>query len=217
MLGCLIDELAAGRDDLQSYVDRLNQGLADELLADCPARPGVQLEVTLELMIARISAEANPRRFLECYQEFIHGLQWTAASTAEELAGRYSDAYSEHYVSLMSRHEHIFEHYLVNYAHRTLFPFGLPESNLRLHNNRVASPITAQYMLMVAYYAMARTLLIGMAGFHKSGFGIEHVIKLIQSCAKTFEHSLTYPGQVIEMLAEKSMMTPAGLCVLIRN
>jgi lysine-N-methylase len=217
MLGCLCDELAAGQDDLQNYVDRLNHGLADELLTDCPAQPGIQMELALELMIARMRAEANPRRFLECYQEFIHGLQWTATSTAEELAARYADAYSEHYVSLMSRHEHIFEHYLVNYVHRTLFPFGLPESNLRLHNNRVASPIAAQYMLMVAYYAMARTLLIGMAAFHQSAFSTEHVVKLIQSCAKTFEHSLTYPGQVIEMLAEESMTTSASLCVLIRN
>jgi lysine-N-methylase len=222
ILGCLcekLDELANGADlnVLQDYVDNLNHGLVDDFLEKCPAQPGVQLEAVLELMMARISSEANPRRFLECYQEFIHGLQWTAKSTAEELASRYQEAYSQPYVSLMSRHEHIFEHYLVNYAYRTLFPFGLAESNLRLRNDRVGSPIAAQYMLLVAYYSIVKTLLIGMAGFHKTAFNLDHVIKLIQSCAKTFEHSLTYPGQVIEMLAEKSMTTPGSLCVLIRN
>jgi len=56
-----------------------------------------------------------------------------------------------------------------------------------------------------------------MAAFHNAAFDVGHVLKLIQSSAKTFEHSLTYPGQVIEMLAEKNMTTPATLCVLIRN
>jgi hypothetical protein len=46
---------------------------------------------------------------------------------------------------------------------------------------------------------------------------VDHVIKLIQSCAKTFEHSQTFPGQVIELLAQKSMTTLASLSVLIRN
>ena len=72
-------------------------------------------------------------------------------------------------------------------------------------------------MLMIAHYAITKTLLIGMAGFHKSAFGVDHVIKLIQSCTKTFEHSTTYPGQAIKMLADKAMTTPASLSVLMQN
>ena len=72
-------------------------------------------------------------------------------------------------------------------------------------------------MLMTAHYAVTRTLLIGMAGFHKSAFGVDHVIKLIQSCTKTFEHSTTYPAQAIKMIADKAMATPASLCILMRN
>lgn len=76
--------------------------------------------------------------------------------------------------------------------------------------------MAGQYTLMIAHYAITKTLLIGMAGFHKSAFAVDHVIKLIQSCTKTFEHSTTYPGQVIRMLADKSMISPASLCVLIQ-
>ena len=186
-------------------------------MAHCAANPAAQLEVVLELIVARISSDFNPRRFLECYREFMNGIQWTSKSTMDEIGSRYTEAYSQYYVPLMSRHEHILEHYLVNYAHRTLFPFGLPESNQRLHNDRVPSPIAAQYMLMIAYYAITQTLLIGMAGFHKSAFDVDHVIKLIQSSTKTFEHSLTFPGQVIQMLAGKNMTTSASLCVVIQN
>ena len=225
MLGCFcvkLDEtVTAGgwdhADVLQAYLDNLNNDALSDPMASSRADPTAQLETVLELIVARISSDFNPRRFLECYQEFMNGIQWTSKSTMDEIGGRYAEAYSAHYAPFVSRHEHILEHYLVNYAHRTLFPFGLPESNQRLRNERVSSPILVQYMLMIAYYAITNTVLIGMAGFHKSAFGTEHVIKALQSCTKTFEHSMTFPGRAIEMLAEKAMTTPASLCVLIRN
>ena len=199
MLGCLcekLDETEVRRGDqdalnaLQKYVDGLSGGALDDLLAQRAAHPpAAQLEVVLELIVARISSDSNSRRFLECYREFMSGIQWTSKSTMDEIGSHYAEAYSQHYVPFMSRHEHILEHYLVNYAHRTLFPFGLPESNQRLYDQRVPSPFAAQYMLLIAHYAITKTLLIGMAGFHKSAFGVDHVIKLVQSCTKTFEHS----------------------------
>jgi len=227
MLGSLCEkldeaEVRTGDGDalnaLQKYIDELNNGALDAHLAKCSAHPpAAQLEIALELIVARISSDSNPRRFLECYREFMSGIQWTSKSTMDEIGSHYAEAHSQHYAPFMSRHEHILEHYLVNYAHRTLFPLGLPESNQRLYDERVRSPFAAQYMLMIAHYAITKTLLIGMAGFHKSAFGVDHVIKLIQSCTKTFEHSLTYPGQVIRMLADKNMTSPESLCVLIQN
>jgi lysine-N-methylase len=224
MLGCLCEKLeetgtrTGDRDAIQKYKDGLKDGTLDDLLAKCSAHsPAAQLEVALDLIVARISSDASSRRFLECYREFMSGIEWTSKSTMDEIGSRYAQAHSQHYVPLMSRHEHMLEHYLVNYAHRTLFPFGLPESNQRLSDERVPSSIAAQYMLMIAHYAVTRTLLIGVAGFHKSAFGVDHVIKLIQSCTKTFEHSTTYPRQAIRMLADKAMTTPTGLCALIQN
>ena len=177
----------------------------------------LQLDTVVDLIVARISSDSNPRRFLECYGEFINGLQWTSTSTPKDLAARYSQAYEQYYAPFMNRHEYILEHFLVNYVYRTLFPAGLPESNQRLHNERVASPGAAQYMWMVANYAIVETLLIGMAGFHKSALNTGHVIKLIQSASKTFQHSATFPGRAIEMLGEKGMTTADQLSVLIRH
>jgi lysine-N-methylase len=217
MLGCLCEKLSEP-NALHEYMNDLNAGALDDLFAKCPAHPpAIQLEMVLDLIVARISSDGSSRRFLDCYREFMSGIQWTSKSTMEEIGNRCAEAYSQYYLPFMSQHEHIIEHYLVNYAHRTLFPFGLPESNQRIADDRVPSPIAAQYMLMTAHYAITRTLLIGMAGFHKSAFGVDHVIKLIQSCAKTFEHSTTYPGQAIKMLADEDMTTPASLSVLLRN
>ena len=226
MLGCLCEKLAEmeGRgldrnslNVLHMYIDSLDGGMLGDGLATRSALPAVQLEAVLELIVARIGSDSNPRSFLGCYKEFMDGIQWTSQSTMEEIGLRYAEACAQYYVPFMRQHEHILEHYLVNYAHRTLFPLGLPESNRRLYNELVPTSMAAQYMLMVAYYAIIRTLLIGIAGFHKAAFGADQVIKLIQSCGKTFEHSLVYPGHVIRILAGKAMTTPASLCVLIRN
>lgn len=222
MLGCLCEKLdeIGNRDNalsiVQKYLDRLDHGALDEALAKCPANPATQLAVVLELIVARISSDYNPRSFLDCYKQFMDGIQWTSESTMEEIGARFAEAYAQHYISFMSNQEYILEHYLVNYVHRTLFPLGLPERNRRIYHERVSS-IAAQYMLMIVYYAITQTLLIGMAGFHKVDFGAGQIIRLIQSSTKTFDHSLTYPGRAIQMLADKNMTTPASLCVLIRN
>jgi lysine-N-methylase len=224
-VGCLCEKLDELRlagwernspDVIQEYMD-IAGGVLSDLAANCSTHPAVQLETVLELIVARITSDANPPRFLECYKEFMSGVGWTSKSTMEEIGARYSEAYSEHYVPYMRRQEHMLEHYLVNYTHRTLFPFGLPQSNTRLHNHRVPSPYIAQYMAMTAYFAITQTLLIGMAAFHKTAFNQDHIVKLIQSSTKTFEHSLTYPARAIEMLAKKGLTSPTALSVLIRT
>jgi len=204
-------------NEMEECVGELKDGRWEDLQPHGSADPKVQLETVLELIVARISSDSNPRRFLECYREFMSGIDWTSKSTMDEIAARYAEAYRQHYCVFMSRHEHMLEQYLVNYAYRTLFPFGLPESNARLANGRAASPVAAQYMLLVAYFAITQTLLIGSAGLHKSEFGVDRVVKLMQASTKTFEHSLTFPGRVIEMLAARNLISPASLCVLIRN
>jgi lysine-N-methylase len=178
-----------------------------DLMAEASPNPTAQLEILSDLLVARLNADPCPRRFLECYQEFIDGLQWTLGSTLHEIGVRYAEAYSRYYVPFMSRHEHILENYLVSYVHRTLFPLGTPESNQRLRDAGVSSTAAAQYVLLVAHFAIVKGLLIGMAAFHQSALDTGHVVKLIQSCSKTFEHSITYPGRVVETLASSSLGT----------
>src|SRR5579871_296400 len=158
--------------------------------------PATQVEILSDLLVTRLTSDPCPRRFLECYQEFISGLQWTGESTMAEIGCRYTEACSRYYSLFMNRHEHILENYLVSYVHRTLFPLGVTESNQRLRNVRGAS----QYALLAAHYSLVKGLLIGMAGFHQAALNAGHVVKLIQSCSKTFEHSITFPARAMEIL-----------------
>jgi lysine-N-methylase len=141
MAGCLCDKLdeigsRSGDGDalkvIQEYAESLDNGILDDLLANSSVCRTAQLEVVLELIVAGLSPDFNPRSFLDCYKQFMDGIQWTPESTMDEIGFRYAEAYSQHYVSFMSQHEHILENYLVNYVPRTLFPMGLPEQNQRL-------------------------------------------------------------------------------------
>jgi lysine-N-methylase len=69
----------------------------------------------------------------------------------------------------------------------------------------------------MVHYAIIQTVLIGLAGFHKAEFGPAHVVKVVQSFTKAFEHSLTFPQRTLQILSDQGVKTCAGLAILIRN
>lgn len=226
ILGSLCDQLhetaAAGRQDetpqvLQGYRDAITRGLFGQSLGQLRAQPAAQLEINVELIVGRIGSDYTSPRFLECYKEFMAGLDWTADSTMEGLGLGYAQAYAQYYAPFMSQHEYMLEHYLVNYVHGSLFPFGPQESTQNLGVLHVVDSISKQYMLMAVYYSIIKTVLIGMAGFYKDEFGAAHVIKLVQSCAKTFEHSVAFPARAFEILSNHGIENCVSMAMLIQN
>jgi lysine-N-methylase len=97
-----------------------------------PAIPAVsaekQLELVLGLILDRIGSDFTSRRFLDCYREFMEGLQWTTESTMADLGRRYIEAETTHFARVQTAHPHIFENYLINYLLKTMFPFTEPRS-----------------------------------------------------------------------------------------
>jgi lysine-N-methylase len=225
ILGSFCDELqeiaAAGRysetlEVVEAYRDAVDRDLFGEAVTNHAARPAEQLEVVLELIVARISSDFTAPRFLACYQEFMRGIEWTAESSMDDIGRRYTAAFSDHYAPFMSRHDHMLEHDLVNYVYRTLFPLGPQESGQASVPHRSGS-IRDQCLRMMIHYAIIQTVLIGLAGFHKENFATGHVIQVIQSFTKAFEHSLTFPERALQILAEKGVATCAGFAILVRN
>jgi lysine-N-methylase len=226
ILGSLCDQLnqrASGSlqheipNVVEGYRDAVSRGLFDDSLGQLQPRPAAQLETGVELIVGRIGSDYTSPRFLDCYKEFMSGLEWTAESTMQDIGLRYAAAYSEYYAPFMSGHEYMLEHYLVNYVHGSLFPLGPQESTQNLGVPQVVNSISRQYMLMAVYYAIIKTVLIGMAGFHKTEFSAAHVIKLVQSCAKTFEHSVAFPARAFEILANHGIQDCVGMAMLIQN
>jgi lysine-N-methylase len=218
-----LNEMAeAGNDQdvpkiIQGYLDAALHRLFDDVLSKLEARPAVQFETTIELIINRISSAFTVRRFLDCYQELLWGLHWTQESTMADLVSRYQEAHSAYYVPLMQQHEHVMERYFINHVYRSAFPFDRLETNRRSGLHHISNSICTQYMLMITYYSIIKTVSIGMAAFHKSAFGLEHMIKIIQSSTKAFQHSTSFPMRAVEHLRGKGMNSALSMAVLIQN
>lgn len=218
-----LQEIAAGSDTgpipdlVDAYRSAISGGLFEDTLQQLPANPVVRLESVLELIVARITSDFTNRRFLACYKQFMDGIGWGPNSTMEEIASRYQAAHAQQYAPFLSRHEYMLEHYLVNYVCRTLFPFGPQESTYRLRDQNIERSIHSEFVLMAVYFAIIETLLCGIAGFHKDAFGPAHVVEVIYTFTRTFEHSLAFPDRVIGALDEKGLNHIEGIAVLVKN
>jgi lysine-N-methylase len=226
ILGSLCDQLqetaAAGQNSqvpevLEAYRDGMERGLFDRALNSHVAQPAKQLELVLELIVGRISSDFTAPRLLSCYQKFMQAMEWTAESSMTDIGRRYAAAEAKYYGPFMSRHAHMLEHYLVSYVHRTLFPLGPQESTLGLSIHHVVNTIRDQCLLMMVYYAIVQTLLIGVAAYHKEEFGTVEAIQVIQSFTKAFEHSTSFPERALKILAEKHVDRCANLAILLLN
>lgn len=188
-----------------TYLNRLDSGVLAEELANVPGQPVIQMLLVKELADERIFAGVTNRRFLECFAEFLLGLNYTADAAKDEIGARYAEAGRDWYLPFIAKHGHMLEHYLVNYVFKTLFPFS---GEKHVFDN---------YVLMAVHYAMLKVLLTGMAAHHKDKLGAEHALKLIQSFAKVVEHNNAYLKNVIRLLKDNKFDTLAHMVILVRD
>jgi len=148
---------------LEGFACAIDGGLFDQHLSGGAANPATQLGIVLDLIAERLQSDFTHRRFLQLYQEFLEGLHWSPDATLQQIGAHYAQAHQQYYVPLMSQHEYVLEHYLVNNAFKALFPFGSQSLNRALN---LATPraINGQYLLMTSYYAILKAMLIGVAG-----------------------------------------------------
>jgi len=202
---------------LNGYLRAVRGKQFDELLSKCRVQPSAQVVTVLELVVGRISSDFTGRRFLECYQDFMQGLQWTPESHLQDVTRRYAEAWATYYVPFFEQNRDLMERYFVAYAYRNLVPLGRLEVNRRCGLHGLANSISIQCMLMMTYYAIIRTILIGMASYHQSAFGMDQVIKVIQSSTKAFQHSGSFPVSAIEILARNGLKSGASMSVLVQD
>ncbi len=112
---------------------------------------------------------------------------------------------SQYFEPFLSEHQHMLEHYLVSYVHRTLVSAGPAREHARPERSSRREHDRDQCLLMMVHYAIIQTLLIGMAAFHKEEFGPTEAILVIQSYTKAFEHSPSFPERSLKILAGKGL------------
>ena len=218
-----LSEMAVMQNDhdvptlLQSYLHAVRSRQFDGLLSKCRVQPSAQVVTVLELIVNRITSDFTGRRFLDCYQDFMQGLQWTPESILKDVTGRYADAWASYYVPFFDQNQSLMERYFVAYVYGNLVPLGRLEVNRRSGLHGAVNSISIQCMLMMTYYAIIRTVLIGMASHHRSAFGMDHVIKAIQSSSKAFQHNTSFPASAIEILTRNGLKSGASMAVLVQD
>lgn len=180
------------------------EGISD-ILNDIPSLSSIQMELLKNLVDQRVSRGLHNQRYIGCLSEFMYGIEYKKGSSVEEISARYQAAYNDYYQPFMSKHEYVLENYLVNYIYIRLFPLVRSKQ------------VFEEYIMMVIHYAMIKMHLIGMAGFHKENFNLDHVIKLIQSFSKTIEHNSLYLREVRELLRKNEYNSMAYMAILIKN
>lgn len=192
-------------DLIATYTGLIQGNGVSDIINEIPSLSIIQMELLKSLVDARVIQGVRSQRYIDCFGEFLNGIQYTKESVVEEISSRYQAAYNNYYHPFMKNNEYVLENYLVNYVYIHLFPLGSGKD------------VFEEYMMMIIHYAMIKMHLIGMAGYHKDNFSLDHVIKLIQSFAKTVEHNPSYLRGVRELLDRNGFNTMAYMAILIKN
>lgn len=187
-----------------SFETMLEDGSVKKTISNIPVQNTIQMELLKEIADNRYLAGVNSHRYIECFGEFLNGINYASNCTVADIGQRYHDAWENYYEPYMREHEYILENYLVNYIFKNLFPFTGEET------------LFDAYMMLVMHYSLIKMHLIGMAGYHK-GLNDSLVIKLIQSFAKTVEHNQKYLREIAAIMKQNNFNTMAYMAVLIKN
>jgi lysine-N-methylase len=210
---------------LADSVRFITQDTIGATLDGIQVQPGEQLPLILDLLRLRVALQPIAPRLLECIQELEQGLGCATPITEAQLLATFRDASRSYYQPLMEQHPHLLENYLANYVFKNNYPFGRQANNKPTGNHSTEAPQTApeaaidandQHLLLCAQLAMLQTVLIGMAAHHREAFDTTHVLKLVQSLAKTVEHSPPFLRQITTFVAERNLNSLRGVALLLK-
>jgi lysine-N-methylase len=182
-------------------------GVVRAAMEEIEGHPAEQLQFVAAVLRLRIPGPPIPPRFIQCVQEFEAGLGCNTSDEAGILAA-YAQGFEQYYRPLMDANPHLLENYLINHIFKNHYPFG---------RHKEKTTPEAEHLALTVHVATAQALLIGIANYQRQAFGVGHVVKLVQSLAKTMEHSKQYLEQIGEFVAEKSLNNLRGVALLVRQ
>jgi lysine-N-methylase len=179
-------------------------------------QPAEQLPLILDLLRQRIAQPPISPRFLECLQDFETGLETATATSEAQILSTYTDAYRNYVRPLLERHPHLVENYLANYVFRNNYPFGKPSDQALSEGAEDRTDAGNEHMLLCVQLALLQTVLVGMAARHREAFDCAHVVKLVQSLAKSVEHSKPFLRQITDFVAKRNLNNLRGIAFLLK-
>ena len=183
-------------------------------MGEIAPQPDRQLQVLIELMKQRVAKPPMSPRFIECVQNFQSGIGSATAQSEQEVLDGYAKAYRRYYLPFMQRHPHLLENYLANYVFKNGYPFGRPQRA----GDPPRPPVSAEdeHMSLCVHAALTQVLLIGMAGHFREAFDETHVVKLVQSLARTIEHSREFLDDIVSFVHARDLNNLRGVALLLK-
>lgn len=163
----------------------------------------IQMQLLKDIMDERFAGGIQNTRYVECFTEFLLGLNYHEDMTVPQIAEYYHELHQSYYVPFLEKYDYVLENYLVNYVFSILFPMS-------------SKSVFDNYIMMVMHFSLIKMHLIGMMGFHKDKFSIDHVLKLIQSYSKVVEHNKLYLYDILKLLRENRMDNLAYMFIVLK-
>jgi lysine-N-methylase len=213
-----MDALARGELDrsfsvvLHDFRAAVSTGILRQSMDAIPPDLPLQLEMVLRLGSLQLPRSHIGQRFIETAQAFSRGLGHSPGATMATLLNGYAEAHKLYYQPLFEQHPHILENLLLNIVFRSLFPYGQKSGALN-----TGPTMAREFELMACQFALFKGLLIGVSGFYREAFSIDHVIRTIQSASKHFEHHPRFLDEAHALLASAQLDNVRGLTMLLRN
>lgn len=178
--------------------------------------PAEQLQTLIEMVRVRFQAGSVSPRFVECVVDFEAGLGTASGQTEAEILAAYEAGYREIVQPFLQANPHILENYITNFAFKNCYPFGR-QSGKPQDLGSVSANAEEEHLSMCAQVALLQSLLVGMAARHGAEFGESHVVKLFESFARTFEHSVQAMEGISGLVAARGLKNLPGIAVLLRH
>jgi lysine-N-methylase len=213
-----LDALARGQLNrgfahlLDDFARAVQVGSLRNEMEKIPPNPMLQLQMVLRLINLGMRPRFRSDRFNECLSAFARGIGHLPGVPIQTQVAKYSRAYSDVFEPFFGRHPEILENYLVQEVVHILFPFGQS-----MVNHTIAPQPAKAFAFLALQFAILKGLLIGSAAFHGENFSIAHVIQIVQTAYKHFEHDHDFLVEAQSALAASGLENIPGLTALLRN
>ena len=138
-------------------------------------------------------------------KDFLKGIHCEEGAPIENCASFYEEVNTRYCAPFLEKHPHMLENYLANYVFRTRFPYGLDP------RGQANDPLT-EFLMLSILYTLIKELMVGMAGHYREHFDSTHVVKVVQSVAKSVEQCPKFP-----LANYASLANPDGMALLLKS
>lgn len=197
---------------LGQYATMIQEGDLRSHLDAIPARPGLQLDLVLQLIQRRFQIEQPHEAFASCVGDLLYAIGYSPETPMTEPAARYHEAYLRCYERFAQAFPSFMENYVLNYLFRTRFPFADIPGQVQ----STIDPLTS-CVLLALHYRFLHSLLIGAAARYGSALSAAHAVRVVHTFARAVEHNVRFFDVLMEFARSPDLQQSDGLAVLLRN